>query len=154
MDNKKATSGGGVMVLAQAKGHEANSLGVTMQGANPCPPHRFQKENIMYGNMTLGKLIAWLEKQDAKLVVKDGFGFPHSDRGDYAELAFSPLPTAKIGNMLKHAKSAVNATFTGWKGGEFKMIGCTSVYIGKDGECGEEITNTHFKYWLLTAKGG
>ena len=106
----------------------------------------------MSGNMTLEKLIDWLEKQDPGLIVKDGFGEPHSDRGDYRDLAFSPLPEARIGDMLRHARSADENTFYGYKGGEFKMSGLTSVYIGEWGECGEEITSIHFKYWLLTGK--
>lgn len=28
----------------------------------------------------------------------------------------------------------------------------TSVYIGNYGECGDEITPIHFKYWLLTGR--
>jgi len=104
----------------------------------------------MMGNMTLGNLIEWLEQQNPELVVKDGFSTPHSDRGSYDELAFSPEPEAKIGDMLKYAKSALGATFTGWKGGEYTMNEHTSVYIGEYGECGEEITSIHFKYWLAT----
>ena len=103
-------------------------------------------------NMRLGELIDWLKAQDQELYVKDGFGSPHSDRGDYSELAFTPKPEAKIGDMLAHAKSAVGNTFTGWKGGEYKMDTYVSVYIGEYGECGEEITNIHFKYWLLTGR--
>lgn len=106
----------------------------------------------MMGNMTLGNLIEWLEKQDQTLIVKDGFSSPHSDRGSYDELAFSPEAESKIEDMLKYAKSAVDKTFIGWKGGEFLMTPYTSVYIGNYGECGEEITTAHFKYWLLTAK--
>lgn len=105
----------------------------------------------MYGNMTLGDLINWLEAQDQNLIVKDGFGSPHSDRGSYEELAFDPKPEAKISEMLTFAKSADGATFGGWKGGEYKMGRHTSVYIGEYGSCGEEITQIHFKYWLLSA---
>jgi hypothetical protein len=106
----------------------------------------------MLGNMTLEKLIEWLEKQDQDLIVKDGFSSPHSDRGSYDELAFTPENESKISEMLDHAKSALGATFEGYKGGEFKMEGYTSVYIGHFGECGEEITTTHFKYWLVTGR--
>ena len=106
----------------------------------------------MMANMTLSKLIEWLEQQEQELVVKDGFSTPHSDRGDYSELAFSPEPEAQIGEMLKHAKSALGTTFQGWKGGNYMMEEFTSVYIGELGESGEEITSTHFKYWLLTGK--
>ena len=106
----------------------------------------------MYGNMNLGELIDWLEKQDQELIVKDGFSSPHSDRGSYDELAFTPEPEAKISDMLTHAKSADGGTFGGWKGGDFTMSRSTSVYIGHYGECGEEITQTHFKYWLLSGR--
>lgn len=106
----------------------------------------------MYGNMNLGKLIDWLEKQDQELIVKDGFSSPHSDRGSYDELAFTPEPESKISDMLAHAKSADGGTFEGWKGGDFTMSRSTSVYIGRYGECGEEITQTHFKYWILSGK--
>jgi hypothetical protein len=106
----------------------------------------------MYNNTTLGDLIDWLEKQDPDTVVEDGFGSPHSDRGSYDELAFDPEPEARLGDMLKHALSADGATFQGWKGGDFKMGRHTSVYIGEYGMCGDPITPTHFKYWLLTGR--
>lgn len=106
----------------------------------------------MYNHTTLGILIEWLEAQDQSLIVKDGFSSPHSDRGDYSELAFTPAEEARISEMLKHARSAVDATFTGWKGGEFKMDLETPVYIGDYGDCGDAITPIHFKYWLLTSR--
>jgi hypothetical protein len=105
----------------------------------------------MLNNTTLGDLIKALEAMDAESTVMDGFGSPHSDRGNYSELAFSPLHTAKVGDMLAHARSAVGAVFTGWKGGEFQMDIETPVYIGEYGDCGDPITPTHFKYWALTA---
>jgi hypothetical protein len=106
----------------------------------------------MYANMTLGALIDWLEHQDQDLIIKDGFGSPHSDRGSYDELAFDPMPEAKISDMLKYAKKSLGSYFQGWKGGDFKMEEYTSVYIGEYGECGDAITPTHFKYWLLTGR--
>lgn len=106
----------------------------------------------MDGNMTLGELIDWLEKQDQTLIVKDGFGSPHSDRGSYDELAFTPEPKTTIGEMLSYAKSAEGCVFEGWKGGDFLMTRETPVYIGECGTCGEEITQTHLKYWLLSAR--
>ena len=106
----------------------------------------------MLGNMVLGALIEWLEMQDSYAIISDGFGSPHSDRGSYDELAFDPAGQTTFGEMLNHARSAQGATFTGWKGGEYEMGDFTSVYIGAYGSCGEEITETHFKYWLLTAE--
>lgn len=101
--------------------------------------------------MRLGDLISWLEKQDQNIIVRDGFSTPHSDRGSYDELAFTPESRARIGDMLHHARSAAGQTFHGWKGGDFLMDEHSPVHIGEFGDCGEEITETHFKYWLLSA---
>lgn len=103
----------------------------------------------MLANMTLGRLIEWLSKQDPDRVVKDGFGAGHSDRGSYDELAFDPVESTTFGEMLKHAMKANGATFQGWKGGGYRMGSHTSVYIGHFGECGDAITPIHFKYWLI-----
>ena len=70
----------------------------------------------MMGNMTLGNLIEWLNQQEPEIVVKDGFGSPHSDRGDYFKLAFDPIPEASIARMLIFARSALGATFLGYMG--------------------------------------
>ena len=106
----------------------------------------------MYNNTTLGDLIEWLEQQDQELIVKDGFSTPHSDRGSYNELAFTPAAESKIKDMLKYAKEADGSRYEGWKGGMYKMHRNTSVYIGEYGECGDSITPIHFKYWLLTGR--
>jgi len=103
----------------------------------------------MISKVTLEYLIDWLEKQDPEMIVKDGFGSGHSDRGSYDNLAFKPLPEAKISDMLEHAKSCVDVKMEGYKGGIFKMHPFTPCYIGQWGECGEAITKAHFKYWLL-----
>jgi len=100
--------------------------------------------------MDLGTLIKWLEIQHPDLVVKNGFSTPHSDRGDYYNVAFTPEASAKLGDMLSHAKSAIGASFTGWKGGEYRMEEYTPCYIGRYGECGEEITSYTLRYWLVT----
>jgi hypothetical protein len=102
--------------------------------------------------MHLFELIKWLEAQDSNIVVKDGFGEPHSDRGSYDDLAFDPVEETTIGEMLAHAQSAHGSTFEGYKGGDFKMGDWTTVKIGLWGHCGEEITTTHLKYWLLDAE--
>lgn len=101
--------------------------------------------------MILKDLIEWLEQQDQTAIVKDGFGDPHSDRGDYWDLGFSPVEKTTFGNMLECAKSAMGATFPGWKGGEFAMHEYTKCHIGEYGECGEEITSAHLKLWIFTA---
>ncbi len=103
--------------------------------------------------MILKELIEWLEGQDKKDVIQDGFGSPHSDRGYYENLAFDPVPETTIGEMLKHAKSAKGEVFIGWKGGNFKMTEYTEVFIGGHGRCGEPINSANLKLWELLANG-
>jgi len=101
--------------------------------------------------MRLRELIEWLERQDAERTVMNGFGEPHSDRGDYSLLAFEPVKVTTFGEMLAHAAAAEGRTFTGWKGGEYVMNGDTRCRIGKWGECGEDITRAHLELWLTGA---
>jgi hypothetical protein len=104
--------------------------------------------------MILYALIKWLEKQDLDCVVEYGFGSPHSDRGNYYNLAFNPVKCTTFRDMLRHARSAYGSTFTGWKGGDFLMNSDTECFIGEYGVCGELITSAHLKLWQLTAKKG
>jgi hypothetical protein len=89
--------------------------------------------------MKLKHVIEMLEKFPADRPVALGFGNPHSWRGSYDELAFEPVENTTVGQMLEDAKSAVGATYEGWKGGEFLMTLDTPVnidYVGRwsDGE--------------------
>lgn len=98
-------------------------------------------------NKTLDELISWLASQPVDATVRDGFGSPHSDRGDYSNVAFDPVPVTTFGEMLNHARSALDREFSGYKGGEYVMHGYVDALIGQYGSCGENITDTHFKYW-------
>ena len=108
--------------------------------------------------MTLGELISWLENQPQEKEVVMGFSTPHSDRGSYENLAFTPKNRAVIGDMLGYAREALGSTYYGWKGGDFTMHEHTEVYIGNYGECGEAINSAHFMLWgqthIDTSKGG
>lgn len=89
--------------------------------------------------MRLGELIKILRSADPDLVIRWGFGAPHSYRGNYVELAFDPAENVTVGSMLTHAESALNKQFTGYKGGEFLMDEHTDVWIanswdGRDDE--------------------
>lgn len=97
--------------------------------------------------MVLIELIEWLEKQDRNAVVPNGFSSPHSDRGYYHNLAFTPQSESRIQDMLAHAKGALGRTFEGYKGGQYTMGEHTEVFIGEYGECGEEINSYTIRYW-------
>ena len=88
--------------------------------------------------INLGEVIDELKKHDPAQVVANGFGSPHSYRGYYHELAFSPAENVTIGSMLEHAKSALNQTFTGYKGGDFTMCESTPCSIAEYGDCGSD----------------
>lgn len=83
--------------------------------------------------MTLGRYIKRLEAADPEQKVKIGLGNPHSWRGRYDELAFEPVEDTTIGDMLSQARSAVGATYTGYKGGKFFMDEETTINVDMHG---------------------
>lgn len=88
--------------------------------------------------MKLKDLIAWLEKQPQDAVVINGFGSPHSYRGYYEDLAFTPVSVTTVEDMLSNAKVAIGRTFPGWKGGLWHMDENTVCWIAYDGCTADE----------------
>ncbi len=89
---------------------------------------------IDYGRyLTLGGIIERLEKEDQDRVLPFGFDEPHSYRGHYEQLAFEPAWNIRIGDMLAAARSALGATFPGWKGGDYTMSTHTDCWIANEG---------------------
>ena len=86
--------------------------------------------------MALGNLIKELEKLPQDAIVPYGFGEPMSYRGDYCQLCFEPAKDAVIGDMLKYAKSAMNKTFGGYKGGDYEMHEWSDCHIDAYSQCG------------------
>ena len=84
--------------------------------------------------MNLKELIEQLSDMSPDATVPHGFGAPMSYRGYYDEVAFEPEENARIGDMLQHAKTALGATFTGYKGGEFTMHEDTPCWIAEYGQ--------------------
>lgn len=89
--------------------------------------------------MTLDELIKALEVEDPTVVLPLGFTHPHSYRWDYSELAFEPTANVTVGEMLAAARSALGATFQGWKGGEYTMSGYTDCHLAEQGDIGEQL---------------
>lgn len=100
--------------------------------------------------MYLSELIAALESVPADTKVPLGFDRPHSYRGDYAELAFRPALNTTAGAMLTAAKSALGQTFTGYKGGEYKMDTYSSCWFAEWGCCGETLGPVLLAFMLGT----
>lgn len=81
-----------------------------------------------------------------------GFGRPMSYRGDYSELAFEPAKDVTVGSMLAHARSALGATFEGYKGGDYTMHEYADCYIADYGEStADMIGPTLMGYWQREA---
>lgn len=99
--------------------------------------------------MTLGELILALEKMPQDLVVSRGFCDPHSDRGFYDDLAFTPTEDVTVASVLACAREAVGKSYGGYKGGEYVMGLHTTVFLGRWGEMGEEITEATLRAMLL-----
>lgn len=99
--------------------------------------------------MKLKELIEWLESQPAEVKVAHGFDCPHSYRGYYAELGFEMVENTTIGKMLEAAKSALGATYSGWKGGEYTMCEHTDCYlVPEEGMTGDEISEQTLLYMI------
>lgn len=88
--------------------------------------------------MKLKDLIAWLEKQPQDAVVINGFGYAHSYRGYYEDLAFTPVSVTTVEEMLSNANKAIGSVFQGWKGGGYHMNGDTRCWIAYEGSTVDE----------------
>lgn len=89
--------------------------------------------------MTLDELIQALEAEDPDKVLPLGFSHPHSWRGSYNELAFEPTANVTVGQMLADARSALGATYEGYKGGQYTMDGLTDCHLAEEGREGEDL---------------
>lgn len=101
--------------------------------------------------MGLQELIDALAAADQNHVAPLGFAEPMSYRGYYYDVAFEPAHNVTVASMLAHAKSALGATFMGYKGGDYTMGPYTDCYIAGWGQCdGDKIGPVLIAY--LTGK--
>ena len=93
-------------------------------------------------------LIDTLAEMPQGAIISHGFGRPMSYRGFYSEVAFEPASNVTVGHMLAHARSALGATFTGYKGGEYTMHEYADCYLAEYGEStSDAIGPTLMAYW-------
>ena len=93
-----------------------------------------QRMRAASGQMTLGKLIAELEKYDGNMPI-EGLGRLHSYRGYYSDLALEELPEPTVVHeLLTECRSAMGKVFTGYKGGDFQMGESTPMWISEYGD--------------------
>lgn len=84
--------------------------------------------------MTLGELIRNLEQVNPNKICKRGFKNPHSYRGYYDNLAFESAQNISVGSMLSDARSALERSFEGYKGGDYTMSRNTLVWLAQWGD--------------------
>lgn len=84
--------------------------------------------------MKLKELIEILQSLPKDLNLPVGFRNPHCYRGWYNILSFSRARNLTVGVLLNTAKKAVDETFTGWRGGEYKMTLESDVVFAEEGD--------------------
>ena len=94
----------------------------------------------------LGELIEFLEEQDPNKIVKYGFGNHACHKGSYGDVAFEPEENVTFGYMLRQAKSALGATYTGYGSGGFTVDEYSECHIASYGESGAEISDLLLRY--------
>lgn len=99
--------------------------------------------------LSLGDLIRRLEREDPDRLLQLGFANPHSYRGDYMDLAFEPVRRIAIGAMLDAARSALGATFQGYKGGDYVMGEYTTCWLARYGESSNNMLGPLLLEFLL-----
>ena len=99
-------------------------------------PPSTQPARARGSEMNLGKLIEELRNADPDYIAPIGFAAPRSYRGYYEDVAFKPAENVSVASMLRHAESALGATFEGYKGGKYTMGERTTCWISNYGESG------------------
>jgi hypothetical protein len=103
--------------------------------------------------VTLGELIETLAAEDPARVLPLGFNSPHSYRGYYTDVAFETTSNISVGDMLAAARSALGATYQGYKGGDFTMNEYTDVWLSEHGTAsGETIGITLLRLMLTNGR--
>ncbi|QCX81193.1 hypothetical protein C9F11_38050 [Streptomyces sp. YIM 121038] len=100
--------------------------------------------------MNLGDLIARLEAADPGQTLRHGFNNPHSYRGQYMDLAFELASHITVAAMLAAARSALGATFQGWKGGDFTMDEDSWCWLSQEGDASGETISALLLDFMLT----
>lgn len=94
-------------------------------------------------HLTLGAAIKALEQAppDAVVEFSDGGspGAPNSYRGYYSDLSFEGGDKITAAQFLEVCRSALGATFEGYKGGDFRMEEKTPLWAAAYGCCGPAV---------------
>lgn len=91
-------------------------------------------------HLTLGGAISALAGINPDLPVSFSSGGapgrPHSYRGYYSDLSFSPDENSTVGDFLTSCRASLGQTFQGYKGGDFIMKDDTPLWTASSGNTG------------------
>lgn len=100
------------------------------------------------GYSSLGGLIEFLKANPGR-TLRVGFSNPHSYRGYYDQLAFSPTDWQSTDEALKIVEPCLGQTFQGYKGGDFVMRDYTEVWFATYGDSGGQMIGPMLLQLLL-----
>jgi len=104
-----------------------------------------------YGlGVNLGDIIDAFQQLDPDAVLPIGLNNPHSYRGDYMDLAFEAVTDAKVSDILDVLRSAVGATYEGYKGGDYRMDRWSSCWIAPYGSSGGDCIGPLLLHFLVS----
>ncbi len=106
------------------------------------------RDRLRPDQLNLGEVIEALEAEDPARRLPLGFHQPHSFRQYYDDLAFEPAENIAVGEMLAAARSALGATMTGYKGGDYVMDVLSPCWLAYYGESGETLGRTLLRLML------
>lgn len=116
-------------------------------------PYGVPQPEMFESYLTLGDIIIRLEREDPMRILPVGFAKPHSFRGDYMDLAFEPAQNIRVEDVLDAARSALGATFQGWKGGDYTMSESSRCWISYEGEGSDNAIGPLLLHLLLAQPG-
>ena len=90
--------------------------------------------------LTLEELIEYLKDRPDRWF-RIGLERPHSDRGDYSQVAFSATTPIQARELLKSVEGFIGQEFEGYKdGATYKIARKSLAFLGGWGDCGTPIT--------------
>lgn len=102
------------------------------------------------GGLSAQEIIDRIEKLPESTILKIGLAYPHSYRGYYDELAFTPvIEDTPILEFINSLKDALNKSYNGYKGGEYTMTEDTTVWLTEYGSSSESTTFSSLFILLL-----
>lgn len=98
-------------------------------------------------HLTLGAAIQMAVKATGSVRFSDGGGpgSEHSYRGYYSDLSFAPGDALPAADFLAQCKNALDATYEGYKGGDFVMGPETPLWRATYGRTGDAIISATFE---------